>query len=167
MQCEAQEIYWKKKHTRQQYPVSCSRNTVQKTHRNTMQSSFDQSHLFEVLFCASWWAIVSQSYVGCRIQDGWAPGPIWKGAENLSANGFWSLDHPEKKNSAQKIFWRWLDLPKIYAEDWIWKKSIEALFMGFSHQRMKEALLYNQCFNKMHLIFRNNFNMANGILLLV
>jgi len=47
------------------------------------------------------------------------------------------------------------------------KKSTEALFMWFSHQRMKEALLHNQCSNKRHLIFRNNFNMGNGILLLV
>jgi len=39
--------------------------------------------------------------------------------------------------------------------------------MWFSHQRMKEALLHNQCFNKRHLIFRKNFNMANGILLRV
>lgn len=35
MQCEAQETYWKKKQTC--HPVWCSRNTVQKTHRNTMQ----------------------------------------------------------------------------------------------------------------------------------
>jgi len=170
MQYEAQETYLKKKHTCQQYPVWCSRNTVQKTHRNTMQSWFYQSHLFEVLLCASWWAIVKVNpMLGVKYRMGGPQGPSGKVRKCFCQSVL--IPGPSSKNKkiygAQKNILKMPWPSKNLCRGLKMKKSIEALFLRFSHQRMKEALKHNRCFNKRHLVFRNNFNMANVILLLV
>jgi len=105
-----------------------------KFNRNTMQSWFYQSHLFEVLLCASLWAIVSQSYVG---RMGGPQGQSVKVQKIFLPMGFdpWTI---QKKNMVhKKIFWRCLDLPKIYAEDWIWKNPLKLCSCGFHTRERK------------------------------
>lgn len=170
MQCEAQETYVKKKHTSQQYPMWCSRNTVQKTHRNTTQSWYYQSHLFEGLLCASWWALVKVNpMLGAEYRMRGPQGPSGKVQKIFPPMGFdpWTIRKIKKIYGAQKNILKMPWSSKNLCRGLNMKKSIEALFKWFSNQRMKEALFHNQCFNKRHLIFRSNFNMANGILLLV
>jgi len=36
-------------------------------------------------------------------ETGWAPGPVWTGAENLAPTGIWSLDHPALSQSLYRL----------------------------------------------------------------
>jgi len=36
-------------------------------------------------------------------EAGWAPGPVWTGAENLAPTRIWSLDHPARSQSLYRL----------------------------------------------------------------
>jgi len=36
-------------------------------------------------------------------EAGWAPGPVWTGAENLAPTGIRSPDHPARKQSLHRL----------------------------------------------------------------
>jgi len=36
-------------------------------------------------------------------EAGWAPGPVWTGAENLTPNGIWSPDHPARSQLPYRL----------------------------------------------------------------
>ena len=81
-------------------------------------------------------------------EAGWAPGPVWTGAENLAPTGIWS---PDRKACSQSLYQlcypahlKWCTLVIIFCCSWIYYHNHSRLQetrnrMLFNHQQ------YNTC----------------------
>ena len=48
-------------------------------------------------------AAVSQRLANTGIEDGWATGPVWTGAEKLAPTGIRSIDRPVRSESLSRL----------------------------------------------------------------
>ena len=99
---------WAQSHESRKAPVKCHPRTVQEGPEREWRYS---STLFNLV--GSWGWVVNATprplYPHERdpvpiVQDGgWAPGPVWTGAENLAPTGIRSVDRPARSESLYRL----------------------------------------------------------------
>jgi hypothetical protein len=74
-------------------------------------------------------------------EAGWAPGPVWIGAENLAPTGIRSPDLPARSESLYRLSYSGPYLEWVVVGYFIWG-ILSGLLFNFSHGKSKEFQKY-------------------------
>ena len=72
-------------------------------------------------------------------EDGWAPGPVWTGAENLVPTGIWSLECPD---CSKLLYWLCYPSPQQITSDKESKKRENYRYVLNAKNKTKVFIIY-------------------------